>query len=259
NLEFRVGSVEAVPLEDCHVLDAVVCFETIEHVWEEQQLRFLGEVERLLKPEGVLVISTPNKLLFSDKLNYKNEFHRKEFYYGEYVSLLKKFFRTVYVLGQKVYPTSYMWQLSGAERSITEHQLIRSEGQFGPVNSDKKEALFLIAVCTNGEVEVPGGSVLLDISERATRGRQEELNTRDQVLAAASAELASRGQAAAAAPEQEVLLRAIGELRQAFEERARDDAAQQHNEGRQREVAGVERYAQSLSKENETLQNSVAG
>src|SRR5262245_57043991 len=67
NLEFRQGPAEAVPVEGRHVLDAVVCFETIEHLWAEQQRRLLAEVVRLLRPGGVALFSTPNKLLHSDR------------------------------------------------------------------------------------------------------------------------------------------------------------------------------------------------
>ena len=41
------------------VFDAIVSFETIEHI--DQPLVFLGNVRRVLKPNGVLIISTPNK------------------------------------------------------------------------------------------------------------------------------------------------------------------------------------------------------
>src|SRR4051794_2145266 len=47
NLEFRLGSAELIPLEGNQVLDVVVSFETIEHIWEQQQVQFLNEVKRL--------------------------------------------------------------------------------------------------------------------------------------------------------------------------------------------------------------------
>src|SRR5262249_38493426 len=79
NLEFRCGSVEAIPVPGAASFDAVVSFETIEHLWEGQQNTFLSEIGRLLKPEGLLMMSTPNKLAYSDRPGYKNEFHRQEF------------------------------------------------------------------------------------------------------------------------------------------------------------------------------------
>src|SRR5262249_15741702 len=101
NLEFRCGSAEGIPVEGKHAFDAVGCFETIEHLWEGQQLTFLREIERLLKPDGVFLVSTPNKLFYSDRTGHNNRFHRREFYYDDYLSLLRRHFRTVHLLGQK--------------------------------------------------------------------------------------------------------------------------------------------------------------
>jgi GT2 family glycosyltransferase/glycosyltransferase involved in cell wall biosynthesis/SAM-dependent methyltransferase len=241
NLEFRQGPAEVVPVEGREVFDVVVCFETIEYLWAGQQKNCLREVGRLLKPDGVILVSTPNKLYYSDEHNYKDPFHRKEFYSAEYVNLLKQFFRTVYVLGQKVYPTSYIWQLAGPPRPGTEHQLARSDGQVRPVNGDKKEALYLIAVCSNGEIEVPGGSVLLDTSERATRGR------RDKPAAAEGVRAAPR--AAPPAPKYAAHLRAIAELRDAFERHVRGKAARD-SAARQPAFAESERSAENLIGEN---------
>ena len=76
NLIFREGSCLNIPMDDKSI-DLVVSFETIEHVWDEQQVTFLREIERVLKPEGLLLMSTPNKLLYSDQPNHKNPFHHR--------------------------------------------------------------------------------------------------------------------------------------------------------------------------------------
>ena len=94
NLSFRVGSIEKLDLPD-HSIDVVVSFETIEHVYEEIQNKFLAEIDRVLKTNGILIISTPNKAVYSDMHNYKNEFHMKEFYHDEFVSFLRKKFQYV--------------------------------------------------------------------------------------------------------------------------------------------------------------------
>lgn len=83
NLDYMVGDVAQIPLETGSV-DVVVSFETIEHVSEEKQKQFLAEAKRILKADGVLIISTPNKKIYSDKYNYHNEFHIKEFYREEF-------------------------------------------------------------------------------------------------------------------------------------------------------------------------------
>ena len=57
----------------------VISFETIEHVDEAMQRGFLTEIRRVLKDDGILIISTPNKEVYSDQYHYHNEFHVKNF------------------------------------------------------------------------------------------------------------------------------------------------------------------------------------
>lgn len=97
NLEFVEGQAEKLPLED-HIYDIVVSFETLEHL-ENHQLLF-NEIKRVLKKEGVLIISTPNKLFYSDKNGYINPFHKKELYLNEFKELLSKSFTNYRVYSQ---------------------------------------------------------------------------------------------------------------------------------------------------------------
>jgi ubiquinone/menaquinone biosynthesis C-methylase UbiE len=85
NAQFVCASCTSIPLDDASV-DVAVSFETIEHITEQSQ--FLDEVLRVLKPEGVLLLSCPNKLEYTDKRDYVNEFHVKELYREELAALL---------------------------------------------------------------------------------------------------------------------------------------------------------------------------
>jgi SAM-dependent methyltransferase len=85
NLEFKCASCTELPLAD-HSIDLAVSFETIEHI--DAQAQFLDELARVLSPEGVLLLSCPNKLEYSDKRNYKNEFHVRELYRDELAKLV---------------------------------------------------------------------------------------------------------------------------------------------------------------------------
>lgn len=99
NLHFLQGSIEKIPLQDDSV-DVVVSFETIEHVSEQMQHAFLGEIARVLKKDGTLIMSTPNKKIYSDLFHYKNEFHVKEFYHNEFLAFLHEKFKYVELFNQ---------------------------------------------------------------------------------------------------------------------------------------------------------------
>jgi len=94
NLRYVAGSVTALPLADRSV-DVLVSFETVEHVAEPDQHAFLRECRRVLKPDGLLVISTPDKAVYSDRPRYQNEYHLKEFYLDEFTAFLSSSFRNV--------------------------------------------------------------------------------------------------------------------------------------------------------------------
>ncbi len=104
---FREMSIEKLDFPD-HSFDAVISFETIEHVSETLQHAFLAEVRRVLKRDGVFIISTPDldvAMRISDG-TYKNPFHVKEYGCKEFVSLLKGYFPSVETHMQKIMPCS---------------------------------------------------------------------------------------------------------------------------------------------------------
>lgn len=202
NLEFLCGPADAIPVEGEAIFDWVVSFETIEHLDEEEQSRFMSEVNRLLKPNGVLILSTPNKLFYSDRRSYKNEFHSREFYEQEYVDFLSAFFSTVHIVGQRVYPVSYMWHPAGLDKPVTEHQIAYTQGYFGPLGEDQKELYYMIGVCSNAPIPAPANSLLLDISERASRVRRDQLAQKEQVLKELQTSLEAQTEAAERAGEE---------------------------------------------------------
>ncbi len=85
NLRFSQGSCAMLPFDDA-TFDAVVSFETIEHILEQDD--FLREIKRVLTPQGLLIVSSPNRAEYSDARGYSNEFHVKELYRAELASLL---------------------------------------------------------------------------------------------------------------------------------------------------------------------------
>ena len=98
NVEFKVGSCTAIPIADASV-DVAISFETVEHIREQEE--FMAELARVLKPDGVVVLSCPNKAEYTDKRRTENEFHVKELYREELAALVRARFPHAAWYGQK--------------------------------------------------------------------------------------------------------------------------------------------------------------
>jgi SAM-dependent methyltransferase len=92
------GDAMCLPLGSGSI-DLVVSFETIEHVRDAAEL--VGEVRRVLKPGGRLVLSTPNRDFGPRSLHTNNPFHIREFTADELRDLLCERFADVRVYGQR--------------------------------------------------------------------------------------------------------------------------------------------------------------
>lgn len=75
-------------------VDVVVAFELLEHVKEQGKL--ISQAKSKLKENGVLLISTPNKITYPKG----NPFHKKELDFNEFTKLLKSKFKYVEVFDQ---------------------------------------------------------------------------------------------------------------------------------------------------------------
>lgn len=98
-LSFRSGSAMAIPLPDAS-MDVVVSFETIEHITGHEEM--LAEVKRVLRPGGVLIMSTPDKATYSDVPGYVSPFHVHELYRVQFHALLSSQFAHVRMHSQRV-------------------------------------------------------------------------------------------------------------------------------------------------------------
>src|SRR3972149_6603977 len=105
NLQFRQGTCAAIPSAEAS-FDLIVSFETIEH--HNQHEEMMSEFRRVLRPGGVLLISSPDKLRYADLPGHRNPYHVKELYAEEFESLLRRYFREVRMFGQRVCFGSYV-------------------------------------------------------------------------------------------------------------------------------------------------------
>jgi SAM-dependent methyltransferase len=82
--------------------DIVISFETLEHL--KDPYIFSQELKRVLKDNGILIISTPNKENFSIYTKgRKNPYHFKEFTESEFVEIINNDFQLESVLGQRYF------------------------------------------------------------------------------------------------------------------------------------------------------------
>jgi ubiquinone/menaquinone biosynthesis C-methylase UbiE len=78
-------------------MDVVVSFETIEHL--RDQVKFLSECNRVLRPGGLLVCSTPNRTI--SRWAPENPYHLHEFTVAEFAQTLETIFVDVRLFGQQ--------------------------------------------------------------------------------------------------------------------------------------------------------------
>lgn len=106
-LDARTGTADRIPLPDGSV-DIVVSFETIEHV--THPTRFLDECYRVLGPQGTLVISTPNKGIYTKRGGWQNPHHCSEMTQDELSSALSARFNETRLFTQRP-DTAAFWSM----------------------------------------------------------------------------------------------------------------------------------------------------
>lgn len=151
NLSFLLGSTSKIPLEQNSV-DVVISFETIEH--HDQHQMMLGEIKRVLKPEGILIISTPDKYYYSDLPNYKNKFHIKELYKEDFIKLINNYFSTLQILSQS-YLNGNSLMLDEDSRKTIQFE----KGNFTTLKEVECHPVFLIAIASNNDFSKQPNSI----------------------------------------------------------------------------------------------------
>jgi ubiquinone/menaquinone biosynthesis C-methylase UbiE len=156
-IEFLEGDGKAIPLKDNSV-DVVVSFETIEHI--EDYRAFMAEVKRVLKDDGLFVLSTPNDREFPES----NHFHIHEFERKELESLVKKYFNN----SKSYYQGTWLYSALFDEKGLTEDWSASVKTmQTAPIGLDK--CIYFYMLCSNRKVTesiTPLGVIGEHFSER---------------------------------------------------------------------------------------------
>ena len=183
NVKFRVGS--AADLSDFaeDAFDAVVAFEVIEHLEEQEQM--LAEIARVLAPGGLLICSTPDRRAYSEATGQENPFHERELTREEFEALLGGQFENRLLFGQRVMTGSRIDPLGSPHGSHLTLQIERRGEDWQPASPPSP--LYLIAVAGDGPLPELASSSLADFDLALMREQE-----RHAVLARAEAEQAER-------------------------------------------------------------------
>jgi len=112
NVHYIVADAAAIGMADESV-DVVASFETIEHLKGDKIEPFLQELKRLVTPGGAVFLSTPN-----GEASYRlGAYHTVEFGFGEFRSLIGRYFPKATFYGQRMVPRWYL-TLAGKARSL---------------------------------------------------------------------------------------------------------------------------------------------
>jgi SAM-dependent methyltransferase len=175
NVRFATASAAALPLADASV-DAVVSFETIEHLPQALQPAMLREFARVLAPGGRLIISSPNRPLYSEARHYHNPFHQHELDRAELAALLAADFPAQRWFHQRRYLGSAVWRedasfgaREGAAATVEGLEALAGDDD-GITGAHVPEALYFIVIAAREPAalpaDVPGLSLYTDVDDR---------------------------------------------------------------------------------------------
>jgi SAM-dependent methyltransferase len=143
--------------------DVVLALQVIERVQSPEHL--ISEAKRILKPDGVLIISTPDKQARSNERNLSP--HTSEMYVREFQELLERHFGNVSLRRQGAVAGGFV---SGASEELGETPLESAQlsSSSPSAGSEMPPASLVLAVCSDAETpeENDGPYLLLDRDRR---------------------------------------------------------------------------------------------
>ncbi len=165
NLRFAQGDATALDFPAAS-FDVVTSFETLEHVHAHDEL--VAGFARALTDDGLLLISSPDKLAYSDISGFRNEFHVRELYRDELLALLHRHFPSVRLYGQKLLFQSVLWALDEDDANAPGYVAGTAAQDGASISNNLDYApLYFIAVCSKRELprSLPGLAVFGDREE----------------------------------------------------------------------------------------------
>jgi 2-polyprenyl-3-methyl-5-hydroxy-6-metoxy-1,4-benzoquinol methylase len=259
NLKFVAGDCRDTHLPANH-FDLVVCFEMIEHIAEHDQL--LSEVRRVLKPDGVFIVSSPDKSVYSDAGGYENPFHVKELYAQEVQTLLQGHFSHVALFLQKVCTGSLLYQ-NPANSEALRGELMEAErspdGTFQARQEPGSGAKYVVGVCSNAPLEPAVRSLALSVWNDAGEALVTEMDQHHRELQDSTEKLTQHLRAVEGRVRE--LEQQVGDLEGALREKSENashlavELAQQkaRTAAREQELLAKDRHIMGLQQANAPL------
>jgi SAM-dependent methyltransferase len=192
-VSLEVGDVTGLSHDEAS-FDIVVCFEVIEHVPEPE--RVLDELHRVLRPGGLLVVSTPNRDVYTPG----NPYHLRELTPHELQAALSERFRSVRLFRQHTWIASGIVDdeafaaadhrvLDGVElRKIVPNEPGRETYSIG-VASDSALAAAHGSLSLTDDAELRRWSEMWHEQRQAIEKRDDDAAEREALLAALRGEL----------------------------------------------------------------------
>jgi len=115
NIEFRKMDVCQTDFPS-HSFDVITSFETLEHLLPLKTDIFTKEVTRLLKKDGLFIISTPNTNVYSKFTKTKD--HINELSVADFTKLMDKYFDKCQFFYQRKYSREFLEKI---ESKINSH------------------------------------------------------------------------------------------------------------------------------------------
>ncbi|HUH91971.1 MAG TPA: methyltransferase domain-containing protein [Casimicrobiaceae bacterium] len=178
-IRFIASSCTGLPLPSASI-DVVVSFETIEHLAAGDQLAMLIEFARVLAPGGLLIMSSPNKRLYSDERQYVNKYHLHELYRSDLARLLATRFPAQRWHHQRLSFWSGIWAEREADIPLGSAEAWVGDGHEVAPYPTPEGMYFIVLAARNSDAlpqEATGVSLFTDADESELR--RAEANARE--------------------------------------------------------------------------------
>jgi SAM-dependent methyltransferase len=183
---FLQAACETLPFAD-GAFDLVVAFEVIEHLEKWRDL--LDEARRVLRPTGMLLVSTPNKAYYAETRAAAgpNPFHVHEFECAEFRAALSA-----------VFPHVHLWSQNHSEAIVFVPEAPSRGALDTAGDAEPEHAHFFLGACSQSRLPEPEAFAWLPRAGNVLRERERHIALLEEELGQKTAWLEQTGDSHAA-------------------------------------------------------------